>query len=503
MNKYLLGLDNGGTNVKAVIFSQDGQEIASSSQHIKMLTPAIGCTERDMEELWQVNCDVIKKAIAKSNISADEIVGLSLSGHGKGLYLWGKDEKPAYNGIVSTDTRAHIYPKKWQEDGTAEKIYEKTCQSILACQPVCLVAWLKDNRPGVIENTKWIFGVKDYIRYRLTGEATAEITDLSGSNFVNIRTASYDLELLQTFGLEEVYDKLPPLKYSTEVCGYITKAVSELTGLKEGTPVAGGMFDIDACAIAMDITNEDNICVIAGTWSINEYISKEPVLNKTIAMNSLYCLPGYYLIEECSPTSASNNEWFGNMFLGEEKRMAEESGKNFYDLVNQMVESVQPKDQNIIFLPYLYGSNYNPQARASFVGLTSYHTKAQIARSVYEGVAFCHKVHIEKLLMNRKHTNKIRLAGGVVNSKIWVQIFADVLNIPIETTDTNELGSLGCAMAAAVAAGLYENLAEAAKVMVKFKETIYPNKENIETYEKKYELYKNVAETLDETWKFF
>lgn len=503
MSQYLLGLDNGGTNIKAVIFDSLGTQVASASGRIEMLTPAVGFTERDMEKLWEVNYGVIKEAIDQSGLDPEKIVGLSLSGHGKGLYLWGKDDKPAYNGIMSTDTRAYMYPQKWKASGVYDRIFEKTCQNILACQPVSLLAWLKDHRPGVIENTKWIFGVKDYIRYRLTGEAAGEITDMSGSNLVNIIEKRHDIELLREFGLEDIYDKLPPLKQSTEVCGYITKEVSEITGLKEGTPVAGGMFDIDASAIAMDITNEDNLCVIAGTWSINEYIAKEPVLNKTISMNSLYCLPGYYLIEDSSPTSASNNEWFIDMFMENEKEKAEAEGKEFYDVLNEKVESVKPDDQNIIFLPYLYGSNYNPQARASFIGLTSHHTKSQIARAVYEGIVFCHKVHIDQLLLNREKTHRVRLAGGVVNSKVWVQIFADVINIPIETIHINELGALGAAMAAAVSVGIYENLEEAAKEMVEVKETIYPNKENVETYQKKYELYKKVSGLLDGVWTEF
>lgn len=503
MAKYLLGIDNGGTNIKAILFTSDGKEVASAIDQIQMLTPKVGYTERDMDELWRVNYGVIHNCIENSGIDAKDIIGVSLSGHGKGLYLWGKDDKPAYNGIMSTDARAYEYPLKWEKDGTADRIFEKTCQGIMACQPVSLVAWLKDNEPKVIENTKWIFGVKDYIRYKLTGKATAEITDFSGSNFVNIKEKAYDKELLKEFGIEDIYDKLPPLQYSTDICGYISKESTELTGLFEGTPVAAGMFDIDACAIAMDITNEDNLCVIAGTWSINEYISKEPIVNKSVLLNSIYCIPGYYLIEESSPTSASNNEWFCNMFMRDEQMLCDHSKKRFFEKLNKMVESVEPDEQNIIFLPYLFGSNYNPQARASFIGLTSHHTKEHIARSVYECIVFCHKVHIEKLLMNRKSTKKIRLAGGVVNSSIWVQIFADILDFPVEIIDTNELGALGCAMAAGVAAGEYKDLEEAVKKMVHIKEIIYPNKKNKEIYEKKYKLYKKVSELLDDMWKEF
>jgi L-xylulokinase len=498
-----MGIDNGGTMCKAVIFDATGKEIASTASKLNMIMPQAGFTERDMNELWIVNSKVIKEAIVKAGIKEEEIKGIACTGHGKGLYLWGKDNKPCCNGIISTDSRAWMYPEKWRDDGTAHRVFQKTFQKILACQPVALLSWLKDNKPEVIPNIKWIFEVKDYIRFKLTDQAFAEVTDYSGSNLMNIKDVCFDRELLSEFGLADLYEALPPLKNSTDFCGGISKRASEETGLKEGTPVAGGMFDIDACAIAMDITNEDKICVIAGTWSINEYISKKPVLNKSVMMNSLYCIPGYYLIEECSPTSASNYEWFIEMFLAEERGKATDLGINVFEYCNELAEKVTADEQDIIFLPYIFGSNYNPQAKASFIGLDSHHTRPQIIRAVLEGIVFCHMVHLEKLLINRTKTQAIRLAGGAANSLFWAQIFADVIKLPVEIVDTKELGTLGCAMAAAVASGVYENLKEAAQNMVKMKCRIEPNPANFSVYEKKFTLYKKVSDTLDNLWKDF
>ncbi len=503
MGQYLIGLDNGGTNTKAVIFDLEGNTVATASQQTELLALGGGRTERDMEKLWEVNCEVVRLSIEKAGIDADDILGISFSGHGKGLYLWGKDGKPAYNGIVSTDTRAYVYPQKWQDDGTAERIFEKTCQNILPMQPVSLLNWLKDNEPDVIERTQWVFGVKDYIRYRLTGEATAEITDMSGSNLVNIKEASYDDSLLAEFGLEAIKDKLPPLKYSTEITGCVTEDSARATGLKVGTPVAAGMFDIDASAIAMDITNDEHLCIIAGTWSINEFISREPILNKTIMMNSLYCVPGYYLVEECSPTSAANNEWYIARFMGAEAEKAKAEGKSVYDYMNGMVESVSPDETNIMFMPHIFGSNYNPRAKASMIGMDSSHTKAQIARAIYEGIVFGHKVHIDKLIANNAGFKTARLAGGAAKSDVWVQIFADVIDMPIEIIDTDELGSLGAAMAAGVGAGVFDDLADAASKIVKIKKKVEPIKENVAIYKKKFELYKKTEAALEELWDHY
>ncbi|MCL2163553.1 MAG: carbohydrate kinase [Oscillospiraceae bacterium] len=489
---YYMGIDNGGTLCKAVLFDSAGKYICSASEELVMLTPDAGHTERDMEELWQANCRIVRKVAEGSGIDPKDIKGAACSGHGKGLYLWGKNGKPAMNGIVSTDSRAWEYPERWARDGTVDKVFEKTYQKILACQPVSLLCWIRDNKPEVFSNIMEVFEVKDYIRFRLTGNANAELTDISGSNLLNLKTRQYDKELLSLYGLDSIWEFLPPLKGSFDVCGRITSETAKLTGLTEDTVIAGGMFDIDACAIAMDITNDENIAVIAGTWSINEYISKRPVLNKSVMMNSLYCMEGYYLVEECSPTSAGNLKWFMEMFMPDVKSYRE---------FDKLSESVAPDGQNLIFLPYVFGSNYNPQAKATLLGLDSHHTKNHIARAILEGVCFCHKVHIEKLLQNRKTTKAIRLAGGAAKSSLWTQLFADILELPIELVEGDELGALGCAMAAAVAAGEYSDIENAAKSMVKIKTRVAPNPKTFEAYRKKYKLYQDVSDRLDSYWK--
>jgi len=493
-----MGVDNGGTSSKAVLFDLQGREVASAKRSAPMDTPKVGFTERDMELLWQMNCEVIRETIERANVPPGDIAGVSFTGHGKGLYLWGKDEKPVRPGIISTDSRAYAYVERWNRDGTAERAFPLTCQSVLACQPVSLLKWLMDHEPETIEQTKWIFGVKDYVRYRLTGEAHGEITDLSGSSLVNLHTAGYDERILALFGLETIRDKLPPLVYSSELCGKVTPANARLTGLAAGTPVAAGLFDIDACAIAMNVVDDRYLASIAGTWSINEYIAKAPVIDRSVMMNSLYCLPGYYLVEESSPTSASNQEWFINNFL---KELAREQGQDLYEVAGRLVESVAPDGQHIVFLPYLFGGCDDARATGTFVGLNASHTRADMLRAVYEGIVFGHKLHIDRLLHTRKTPPQaIRLAGGVVNAPAWVQMFADILQLRIETVDVKELGTLGAAMTAAVATGAYANLEQAAAAMVKIGRIYRPNPAHADAYERKYQSFLAINEALAGAW---
>ena len=501
--RYLIGMDNGGTFSKAAIFDEDGNQIAIGSAATKTLTPKPGYTERDMEELWKANAGAIRTAIEKSGIDPKDIAGISFSGHGKGLYVVDENGDPAYNGIISTDARAWAYPRKWNEDGTAKAIYPKTYQDILYMQPVCLLAWMKDNDPEAYGKIRWVFSVNDYVRFRMTGEANTDYTIASGGNLVNMATGTYDKELMEAFGLPEMFECLPPLKYPAEICGTVTAEAAKETGLPEGTPVAAGMFDVNACGIASGLSDEDQMAMVAGTWSINEFIAKEPVLNGTVALNSMFCIPGYYLVEESSPTSAGNMEWFIRNLLSYEKEEAESKGGSIYDIANEMVGSIEPSDSNVIFLPFLNGSNEDALAKGTFIGLTAYHGKKHMLRAVYEGVVFSHLTHVNKLLKNHEIPASIRLSGGAARSDVWVQIFADTLQIPIDVIEDKELGAQGAAMAAGIAAGVYESYPEAIGRTVKISKTIQPRPEYKEIYAEKYATYRKVIEGLSSVWDRF
>jgi L-xylulokinase len=502
MEKYFIGIDNGGTVIKAAVYDVRGTECAVSSARTEIFSPSVGYAERDMEALWLSNCTCIHDVLDRSGIYPASVAGIAVCGHGKGLYPWGVNEHPAGMGIMSTDNRAWECIETWKNDGTWRQVYPKICQALLPSQPVALLAWLKTHALSEYQSIKWVFSVKDYIRFRLTGEAYSEVTDLSGTALMNIRDVCIDTSILADFGIPEAAGMIPPLKRSYELCGTITKEAAALTGLFEGTPVAGGMFDIDSSALAMHVTEPGRLCVITGTWSINECLSPEPVLNTNVAMNSLFVIPNYYLLEECSPTSAGNLEWFirNNM-----QGIHSLEGDSLYDHIDRLVASIMPQESHVCYLPFIYGSNAHPLARAAFIGLTSFHTLAHQLRAIYEGVVFSHRTHIDRLQSATppKH-EAVRLAGGAVNSPVWVQMFADVLNRPIETVQgVKELGALGCAITAAVATGVYRSYGEAVNAMVRVNPPIESDRSAHEIYEHKYRSFVAIREVLDTMWDRF
>jgi L-xylulokinase len=261
------------------------------------------------------------------------------------------------------------------------------------------------------------------------------------------------------------------------------------------------MFDINACALAVNVTDEENICMIAGTWSINEYLRKEPVVDGSVLMNSLFCLPDYYLVEESSATSAGNNEWFVTRMMPEYMAEVKAANGNPYKEMDNLVAKLPTEEYIPIFLPFLMASNVHPNAKGTFVGMSVNHTRAHLLRAIYEGIVFCHRYHLDKLLSSRETPPRcIRMAGGAARSGFWTQMFADILGLPIETVAVNETGALGCAIATAVAVGDYPTLAEAAKRMTSIAPAVLPNPAMKALYDRRYALYKKTIECLDPLW---
>ena len=175
-------------------------------------------------------------------------------------------------------------------------------------------------------------------------------------------------------------------------------------------------------------------------------------------------------------------------------------GESVWDLVNRLVDGVAPADSDVLFLPFLYGSNEGPSASAGFLGLRGWHGRAQMLRAVYEGVVFSHKRHLERLLRHRPAASAARIAGGAAKSGVWVQLFADALGLPIEVTACEELGAMGAALCAGVGVGIFGSFPEAVRQMVRVSRMVEPRPGLREVYRQKYGRYVAAIEALRGAW---
>ncbi|HBY96978.1 MAG TPA: carbohydrate kinase [Chloroflexi bacterium] len=500
MAEYLLGIDNGSTVSKAAIFDLEGREIQVAGRKSEMQYPHPGWTERNMYGLWAGTADAIREAISASRIKPGEIVGVGVSGHGNGLYLLDRHMNPLRPGIGSMDTRAADVLAGWDKKELHSQVFPRTLQSFWPAQPNALLAWLKQNEPDAYARIGAVLLCKDYIKYCLTGEITTDFTDISATSLLDQRTRRYSPELLERYGISEVFRALPTPVHSFEVAGRVTPRAAGETGLLAGTPVVGGLFDVDASALGAGVVDPGQICIVAGTWSINEIVTADPIVDPTLFMTTLYTVPGLWLTVEASATSATNLEWFITQFCAEEQAEARARGISVYEVSNEKVASLPPGSTDIIFHPFLFGSNVQPTARAGFYGIAGWHTKAHLLRALYEGVVYGHLNHIEKLRAAGARIDRARLTGGGARSQVWVQIFADALQLPMEVPAGTEIGARGVALCAGIGAGVYKDHAEAVARAVRIERRQEPNAAATPHYLARYAEYRRLLEAMREPW---
>lgn len=500
MAEYLLGVDNGSTVSKAAIFDLEGREVQVASRKIEPNYPHRGWTERSMHLLWQRTAEAIREAITASGIDPKQIIGIGTTGHGNGLYLLDKQGNPARPGIQSMDTRAAAIIDEWNSRDLHSQVFPYTFQAFWPAQPNALLAWIKRNEPETYQRIGAVLLCKDYINYRLTKEIATDFSDMSATSLMDVRNRRYSQELLESFGIGEVLAALPTPVHSFEVIGHVTPEAEQATGLSAGTPVVGGLFDVEGCALGAGVTHPGQACIIAGTWSINEIVTAEPLVDPHLFMTVIYTVPELWITIEASPTSATNLEWFVKHLCAEERTEAQKRGISVYEVCSEMVASLPPGGTDVIFHPFLFGSNVQATARAGFYGVAGWHTKAHLLRALYEGVAYSHLSHIQKLRAAGAEMDVARLAGGGSRSRVWTQIFADTTQLPMEVPEGTEIGARGAAISAGIGAGVYQDHKDAVARAVKIVRRQEPDAAATPYYLARYDEYRCLLEAMQEPW---
>ncbi|MFC5409794.1 FGGY-family carbohydrate kinase [Larkinella bovis] len=502
MSHYLLGLDNGNTVCKAVLFDLTGREVHVASRKIATRYPHPGWSERDMDELWQATVQSIREVIQRAGVRSEQILAVGNTGHGNGAYLLDRSGK-SLRGIQSLDCRAAGICAEWAASGLNEQVYPYTLQALWAAQMNTLLVWLKRHEPHVYAQIGTAMLCKDYINYCLTGRVATDYSDMSATNLVDVRQRRYSPELLTLYGLEEMGDALPEMHQSFEQIGGVTPAVARQTGLLPGTPVVAGLLDVDACLIGSGVVGEGQASLVAGSWSVNSVLTRVPLLNPDLAMSAIASVPDHWLCLEASATSVTNLEWFITQFCAEERLEAARRGVSVHTVCDEQVMAAFSHVQSpLIYHPFLHGTNVQATARAGFYGLAGWHTRADALRAVYEGVVFSHFSHVEKLRQGGVCAfNSVRLTGGGARSRVLCQLFADILGVRVDVPDCQETGALGAALSAGIGVGGWTDYAEAIQHTIRVSRSYEPDPERFQYYQRHYQLYQELIQSMEQPWQ--
>lgn len=484
--KYWLGLDCGGTFIKAGLYNAEGKELGIARRNLAIIAPQPGWAERDMPSLWQTAASVIREVLDQNGVTAAAVQGLGISAQGKGVFLLDKQGQPLGNAILSSDQRALAQVMAWQQAGMPQTLYEQTRQTLWTGHPVSLLRWIKQHQPERYARIGSVLMAHDYLRYCLTGELACEETNISESNLYQMECGDYDPALAQLLGIAEVMPALPPIVGSTEIAGRISAEAAAVTGLLVGTPVVGGLFDVVSTALCAGLQDETRLNAVMGTWSVTSGITD------TLADDADYPFvygrhaeQGKYIVHEASPTSAANLEWF-----------CQQWGLQDYAQLNHWVAALPKAGSQLLFAPFLYGSNAGLGLSASFYGIQAFHQREHLVQAIFEGVVFCHMTHLNRMRRRFPLTTALRVTGGPAKSAPWMQMFADISGLPVELPQVEETGCLGAAMAAMVGTGVFSDFAAAQRALAPRIETVLPDTAAQDAYQRKYQRYQALIATL-------
>ena len=491
----LLGIDSGLTVTKAVIFDIDGTPLAVARQRIEQEMPAPRHVERDMHAMWKAASSAIREAIERSGRPASDILAVAATAHGDGIYLIDKAGEPLGRAILSLDTRAAEIADAWNASGTGAHALELTGQRPHASAPSALLAWIRTHEPERFEAIRHFMAAKDWLCHCLTGNYATDRTEASTS-FTDVRTQGYTRDAFGLYGLERLFDRAPEPLASTAVAGRVTEAAAAATGLLAGTPVAAGLHDVTASALGIGAYRMGVAAIIAGTYSINEVVSDAPKID-----GRWFCRNGISTGEwnnmSISPASTANYDWFTETLCAADIAQQTATGASIHERMFR--EYRETETSGVLFHPYLFGSPMAGQSTASFLGLNAWHGRGHMVKAVLEGIAYNHRIHINALQQGFQ-PQKAKLTGGISRNPLVGQLFADVLGIPIITSDTAEAAAWGAALCAGVAAGVYDEVTADPRDLDAI-ETIYmPDTAQTALHNRKFDLFMELANTLAPFW---
>ena len=459
MSATLVGLDVGTTGVKAVAISDRGDVLARAERGYPLATPRPGWSEQDPDDWWRA----AQAALRELDV---EPTAIGLSGQMHGLVAVDEQDHVLRPAILWNDQRTSAECREIEERVGAGRVLELTGNPVLTGFTAPKLLWLRRHEPGTYARIRRILLPKDYVRLRLTGEHVTEVSDASGTLLFDVRGRRWSAPMLEA--LEVVPDWLPPALESTEF---------------------GGAGDQAASALGVGIDTPGPASVVLGTsgvvFAALDGYSPDP---RGALHTFCHAIPLTWHSMGVMLSAGGSLQWLSKAL-----------GNVPTDALLREAAEWPAGSEGLLFQPYLAGErtpHADPDARGAFVGLTLRHDRGALARAVLEGVAYGLRDSLELLRAVGVVVEVGRVSGGGARSRLWLDIVASVLDLPLERTAAEEGAAYGAALLGGVANGVFADAHEAVSTCVRVRDRVEPVAELRAAYEDGYARYRTLYPTL-------
>lgn len=481
-------LDVGTTVIKVVGYDDSGVAQVTVREPTSVRAPHPGWSEQAMGEVWDAAARGVRRVAER--LGAD-VAFVAVTAQGDGCWLVDEHGAPTGPAVLWNDARAASVVDGWTRAGVPERAFAISRSMTFPGLPNAILAWLREHDPHRVERSYRALTCGGWVFSRLTGLLTMDESDACVP-FMDPATRRYSDELFALYGMEWARRLLPgPLGDTARAAPLTGRAVAEL-GLAPGTPAVLSSYDIASTAIGVGAVTEGQACTILGTTLCTEVVATgvrtggEPA-GFTIPLG----LPGRYL--RAYPTLAGTGvlDWAcGVLGIAGPRELVE------------LADGCPPGADGLVFLPYLSPAGerapfLDSRARGSFLGLSSEHGPAHLARAVLEGLSL---VIRDCLAASGVTPTELRVAGGGSASPVWLRMLADVTGVPVMRSVDDEAGARGAFLVGRLATGAATDSASDAAAYVGVRDVVTPDPDRARTYTGLYEAFLELRGTVSATW---
>ncbi len=477
---YFIGIDIGTTSVKLLAIDEQGHVVRSTSREYPIYFPRALWSEQNPEDWWDRTIDGLKELIA--DLDHDEIKAVSFSGQMHGLVVLDETDQVIRPAILWNDQRTEKQCKYLNEEVGQSIISDWTGNLALTGFTAPKILWLRENEPENFARVKKIMLPKDYVAYRMSGVFATDMSDASGTLYLDVKNRVWSQPMLELLEINE--DQLPKLYESFQAIGTMKKELAMELGLRDDLKIVIGGGDQAVAAVGGGVVEPGSCSLSLGTSGVVFASTDRFFVDEKNSLHSFCHANGKYHQMGVTLAAAASLKWW-----------VEEVNKSddFDGLLNE-AEEAQIDDQ-VFFLPYLMGErtpHNDPNCRGTFIGMNMTHQRKHLTRAVLEGVAFSLRDTFEIMKTMGIGISRISINGGGAKSRLWCSIISDVLNVKVVKLNTNEGPAYGAAILAAVGHGLFDTVEYACGSFVSITETIEPDAGRAIEYDRKYKKFREI-----------
>lgn len=493
---YLLGLDVGTTGVKAAIFDLTGQIKAYAYHEYDVISLKPGWAEQDPELVWLLTKSVITKAVSESGLK--DIRAISLSVQGDAIIPVDSNIKPLHNALLGMDYRSFHQAEVCAQIFGEQNLFNLTGMRPHPMNSLTKILWFKENAPKIYGKTFKFMTYADFILARLGAEPVIDCTMASRTMAFDLVKKKWSAMILDQVDVSA--DLLSKTVHSGEIVGVIHPSLAREFGLPKDLLLVAGGHD-QTCAALGSGAIEENIAIDShGTAEVLSTAFKSLKINDDMfnGFYPCYChvVDGMYFTFSLNHIGGILFKWYRDNFGHAEVAEAQATGQDSYQL---MTSRAPAGPSSVLILPHFNGSGTpwcDLTSKGAILGLTLATTRHDIVKGIMDSLTFELRINIETMKKAGITINELRCVGGAAKSPLWLQIKADICGCKVSTLKVREAACLGAAILAGTAAGGYANLAEGVREAVAIKDTYEPNQSILPLYNEKYNVYKDVYNTL-------